>query len=101
VNFRDLLAYPAVAQDLALVVEAGISAAKVVDSVRRAGGKLLDQVSVFDLYEGAQVGAGKKSIALRLSFRASDRTLAESEVNELRSHMVEKVSSELGAELRG
>ena len=101
VTFWDLLAYPAVEQDLALVVEAGIPAASVVDSVWRAGGKLLDQVSVFDLYEGAQVGAGKKSVALRLSFRAPDRTLAESEVNELRHQMVEKVSSELGAELRG
>jgi phenylalanyl-tRNA synthetase beta chain len=101
VTFRDLLAYPAVEQDIALVVKAGVPAAKVVESVRRAGGKLLDQVWVFDLYEGAQVGEGNISLALRLSFRASDRTLTESEVNGLRAEMVRTVASELGAELRG
>jgi phenylalanyl-tRNA synthetase beta chain len=101
VHFRDLLEYPAVRQDLALVVDAGIPAATVVESVQRAGGSLLEEVSIFDLYEGAQVGAGKKSVALRLSFRAVDRTLAESEVNDLRERMLSKVSAELGAELRG
>jgi phenylalanyl-tRNA synthetase beta chain len=55
---------------------------------------------VFDLYEGAQVGAGKKSLALRLSFRAPDRTLSEDEVNELRREMLQKLRTELGAELR-
>ena len=46
---------------------------------------------MFDLYEGAQVGAGKKSIALRLSFRSAERTLSEDEVNRLRGEMLKKV----------
>jgi phenylalanyl-tRNA synthetase beta chain len=100
VMFRDLLAYPAVEQDLALVVDAGVPAAAVVESLRRAGGALLENVSVFDLYEGTQVPAGKKSLALRLSFRAADRTLSEAEVNKLRAKMLEKVAAEMGAELR-
>jgi phenylalanyl-tRNA synthetase beta chain len=101
VTFRDLMAYPAVEQDLALVVDDVLPAAAVVESLRRAGGKLLEEVSVFDLYEGSQVGVGKKSIALRLSFRAPDRTLSELEVNQLRVAMLKKVSAEVGAELRG
>ena len=66
-----------------------------------AGGELLEDVRVFDLYEGAQVAEGKKSLALRLSFRAPDRTLSEDEVNELRRRMLEKMKAELGAELQG
>jgi phenylalanyl-tRNA synthetase beta chain len=101
VTFTDLLAYPAVEQDVALVVDASLPAAAVVDSLRRAGGKLLEDVAVFDLYEGEQVGEGKKSIALRLSFRSPDRTLSEDEVNRLRAEMLKKVSAETGADLRG
>jgi phenylalanyl-tRNA synthetase beta chain len=101
VSFRDLLAYPVVEQDVALVVDAGLPAAAVMESVRRAGGRLLEDVSVFDLYEGAQVGEGKKSIALRLSFRSAERTLSEDEINKLRVEMLKKVSAETGAELRG
>jgi phenylalanyl-tRNA synthetase beta chain len=52
------------------------------------------------MYEGAQVPAGKKSLALRLSFRAPDRTLSEDEVNTLRRQMLETIGVELGAELR-
>jgi phenylalanyl-tRNA synthetase beta chain len=100
-TFRDLLAYPAVEQDLALVVDAGLPAAAVIGSLRRAGGRLLEDVDVFDVFDGAQVASGKKSLALRLSFRAADRTLSEAEVNQLRAEMLKKVSADVGAELRG
>ena len=100
ITFRDLLEYPPVEQDIALAVDAGLSAASVVESVRRAGGSLLEDVKVFDLYEGSQVAEGKESIALRLSFRAADRTLSEEEVNRLRSDMLKKVAAETGAGLR-
>ncbi len=98
--FRDLLAFPVVEQDFALVVDAAVPAAAIVESLRAAGGALLEEVKVFDLYEGAQIEPGKKSLALRLSFRAPDRTLSEDEVNERRRGMLEKVRGELGAELR-
>ena len=98
--FRDLLAFPVVEQDFALLVDVAVPAAEVIASLRSAGGKLLEDVRVFDLYEGAQVPAGKKSLALRLSFRAPDRTLSEDEVNDLRRQMLAKIAAELGAELR-
>lgn len=100
VAFRDLMAYPLVEQDLALVIDAATPAATVVQSLREAGGPLLEEVAVFDLYEGSQVGAGKKSLALRLSFRAPDRTLSEAEVNRLRDKMLRRVNADVGAELR-
>jgi phenylalanyl-tRNA synthetase beta chain len=98
--FRDLLAFPVVEQDFALVVDTAVPAAAVIASLRAAGGKLLEGIRVFDMYEGAQVAAGKKSLALRLSFRAPDRTLSEDEVNGLRRKMLAKIAAELGAELR-
>ena len=98
--FRDLLAFPVVEQDFALVVDAAVPAEAVVASLRAAGGKLLEDIRVFDMYEGAQVASGKKSLALRLSFRAPDRTLSEDEVNGLRRKMLGKIGAELGAELR-
>ncbi len=101
ISFRDLLAYPAVEQDVALVVHADLAASAVVESIRRAGGELLQDAAVFDLYEGAQVGKGKKSIALRLTFRSAERTLSEDEVSKIRGEMLKKVSAETGAELRG
>jgi phenylalanyl-tRNA synthetase beta chain len=99
-TFRDLLAYPAVEQDLAVVVDSAVPAAQVVDCLRSAGGDLLENVAVFDLYEGAQVGAGKKSLALRVSFRAADRTLNEAEVSELRARIVKQLKQAVGGELR-
>ena len=98
--FRDLLAYPVVEQDLAVVVDTSVSAASVVASLRCAGGELLQEVDVFDVYEGQQVSEGKKSLALRLSFRAAERTLSEAEVNALRARMLEQLKSEVGGELR-
>ena len=98
--FRDLLAYPAVEQDLALVVDVDVPAAAVEEALRLAGREILEDVWVFDVYEGAQVPVGKKSLALRLSFRAADRTLSDAEVNEVRAHMLVRVADSLGAELR-
>ena len=100
-TFRDLLAYPVVEQDLALVVDGGVPASAVVAALREAGGSLLEDVSIFDVYEGAQIAEGKKSLALRLSFRAAERTLSEAEVNKLREKMLVAVNREIGAELRG
>lgn len=99
-TFEDLLAYPVVEQDLALVLDAAVPVSEVVRELRAAGGDLLDDVAVFDLYEGAQVGEGKKSLALRLSFRSAERTLNDAEVNELRAEILAHVEGTLGAQLR-
>lgn len=100
VPFTDLLAYPAVEQDVAFVVDPSLPAAALVETVKQAGGGLLREVRVFDLYEGEQIGAGKKSIALRLSFRSAERTLSEEEVNRLREEIVAAVCRETGGTLR-
>ena len=78
--YSDVTTFPAVLQDLAVVVGEDIPAATVRSVVLGAGGDLLADARVFDLFHGEQVGEGHKSIALRLEFRAPDRTLTDEEV---------------------
>ncbi|HST55320.1 MAG TPA: phenylalanine--tRNA ligase subunit beta [Solirubrobacteraceae bacterium] len=98
--YRDLIGYPPLRQDLAVVLPESVAAQVVLDAARAAGGKLLDAVSVFDVYTGPQVGDGRRSLALALVFRAPDRTLTEDDVAPLRERIVLALG-ELGGELRG
>jgi phenylalanyl-tRNA synthetase beta chain len=78
--YEDVTSFPASHQDLAVVVGEDVPASRVREAVLSGGGELLRSAEVFDLYEGEQVGAGQKSLALRLEFRAADRTLTDEEV---------------------
>jgi phenylalanyl-tRNA synthetase beta chain len=98
--YEDVTSFPAVYQDLAVVLPAETAAAGVRDAVLVAGGELLRSAEVFDLYEGEQLGEGRKSLALRLEFRAADRTLTDEEVAELRASIEAKLG-EIGGSLRG
>jgi len=91
--FEDVTTFPAVFQDLAVLVPGEVSAAQVRAAVLAGGGELLRAADVFDLYEGEQLGEGRKSLALRLEFRAGDRTLTDEEVAAQR----ESIAVELGA----
>ncbi len=99
-TYQDLTSYPAVLEDLAVVVDAGVSADSLIAAARAAGGELLGSVSVFDVYEGPQVGEGKRSLALRLEFRSPDRTLTDEDVAGPRAAIIAALG-ELGGELRG
>jgi phenylalanyl-tRNA synthetase beta chain len=98
--FEDVTTFPAVRQDLAVVVPAEAPAARVREAILAAGGELLRRAEVFDLYEGEQVGEGRKSLALRLEFRAPDRTLTDDEVAGLREAIASRLG-EIGGSLRG
>ena len=91
--FEDVTTYPAVRQDLAVVVPGDVAAARVREAILAGGGELLRSAEVFDLYEGEQLGEGRKSLALRLEFRAADRTLTDEEVAALR----EPIAAQLDA----
>jgi phenylalanyl-tRNA synthetase beta chain len=78
-----------------------VAAADVVAAVREAGGALLRHAEVFDVYEGAQVGEGRRSLALRLEFRAPDRTLTDDEVDQRRAKIVAALGDRFGGRLRG
>ena len=98
-TYEDVTTYPAVYQDLAIVVDEEVPAARVRAAVMEGGGELLRTAGVFDLYRGEQIGEGKKSLALRLEFRAPDRTLTDEEVAERRS-AIESALAGIGGTLR-
>jgi phenylalanyl-tRNA synthetase beta chain len=99
-GYRDVISFPALRQDLAVVLPLETPAVRVLEVVREAGGRLLDDVRVFDVYSGPQVGEGRRSLALSLSFRSSDRTLTDEDVAPLREKIVTALA-QLGGELRG
>ncbi len=98
-SYEDVTTFPAVYQDLAVVVPAATPASEVRAAVLAGGGELLHAAEVFDLYEGEQVGADRKSLALNLEFRAPDRTLTDEEVAGLRGAIKAKLDG-IGGALR-
>ncbi len=99
-SYADLISFPALRRDLAVVLPAQVPAARALAAVRQAGGALLGDAEVFDVYSGPQVGEGRRSLALSLSFRASDRTLSEEDVAPLQQRIVAALEG-LGGQLRG
>jgi phenylalanyl-tRNA synthetase beta chain len=97
--YEDVTTYPAVYEDLAIVVDEDVPADTVRRAVVEGGSGLLRSAAVFDVYHGEQVGEGRKSLALRLEFRAPDRTLTDAEVAERRD-AIKAALSEIGGSLR-
>lgn len=95
-----LSAFPALHQDIALVVDEDTPAERVRAVVAEGAGKLLEDVALFDVFRGDQLGEGKKSLAFKLIFRASDRTLTDEEVNEHRDAAAALAGERLGAVMR-
>jgi phenylalanyl-tRNA synthetase beta chain len=97
--YEDVTTFPAAYQDLAVVVPEQVSSSEVREAILVGGGQLLHSADVFDLYEGEQLGEARKSLALRLEFRAPDRTLTDAEVGALRDSIETKLK-EIGGTLR-
>ena len=99
--YRDVTSFPAVREDLAVVVRDEVTAAEVLAVVRRSGAPLLQSADVFDVYRDAErLGEGNVSLALRLSYRAGDRTLTDDEVGHLRQAITVALAEELGGRVR-
>jgi phenylalanyl-tRNA synthetase beta chain len=97
---RSVPRFPAVGQDIAVVVDEATPANQVQATILAGGGKLLVDVRLFDIYRGDQIGAGKKSLAYALTFQAEDRTLTDKEVAKVQDRIVRRLERELGAKLR-
>ncbi|BBZ13885.1 phenylalanine--tRNA ligase subunit beta [Mycobacterium branderi] len=92
--------FPAVFQDVSLVVDAGVPAQAVMDAVRDGAGALLEDIRLFDIYTGPQIGEHRKSLTFALRFRALDRTLTEDEASAARDEAVRCAAERVGAVLR-
>lgn len=99
-RYKPLPRFPSIERDLAVVVSHNVTVGKVEEVIRSAGGSLLCEVALFDLYQGHPVPEGKKSLAYRLVYRALDRTLTDSEIEEAFRAVRETLAAKLDADIR-
>jgi len=99
-EFRPLPKFPSVRRDIALVVDQAVSAGSIIDEIRSMGSGLIEDARIFDVFTGGTVQEGKKSVAVSLHLRASDKTLTEEEINRIQDKALKKLQLALGAELR-
>lgn len=92
--------YPGISKDMAFILDRNTTAGEVMTIIKRAGGRLLDSVSVFDVYTGENIASDKKSIAFTLNFINPERTLTDEEVMEVFNKIILEVTTKLNCELR-
>ena len=97
---KQISKFPTIERDIALVIEDEILCGDIIDVIKENGGEYLEKVTLFDIYQGAQVGEGKKSMAFNLVFVANDRTLNVEEVDAVIAHILDALKNDLSAELR-
>lgn len=100
VKAQPVSTYPAAKEDFAFVVDEATPSQEVAAAIIIAGGKLLDDVRLFDVYRGPQLGPGRKSLAFSVRLRASDHTLSASETEAARARIIKQVGKYTGAKLR-
>lgn len=98
---KPLPRFPGMARDLALVMDEAVSVGPLMADMRKAAGNLLENISMFDVYRGLQVGVNKKSVAFSLSFRAPDRTLTDAEVQKAMDKVQKVCAEKYNAAVRG
>ena len=101
VAYESIPRFPSISRDIALVVDSAAVAGDIQAIIKEAGGKLLKEVSIFDLYEGEHMEAGKKSLAFSLKYFDPAKTLTDEEVTKAHTKVLDAVKEKAGAELRG
>ena len=100
IKFKESSKYPSIVKDVAFVVNKDITNKEITDAIKKAGGKLLDSIEVFDIYTGDNVGKDEKSIAYSLTFKDDTRTLNEDEVMDIFNKIIDVVETKLKARVR-
>lgn len=98
--YKSIPKFPSVLRDIALVCEKKTYVSEIEGVIKKYGKKLLEEVKLFDIFEGEQIGKDKKSVAYSLKFRAADRTLTDEEINPIIEKILTQLEIELGAKLR-
>ena len=99
-HYRALPKFPATGRDIAVIVDSTVNVGQIEKIIENQHSEILESFNLFDVYQGEQVGEGKKSVAYSLSFRAADRTLTDPEVNAVMDKILEDLKTTLSAELR-
>ncbi|MDY4250870.1 phenylalanine--tRNA ligase subunit beta [Clostridium sp.] len=99
-KYKALPKFPAVTRDIALLVNDEVLVQEIEETIRRAGGNLVEKVELFDIYKGAQIPEGKKSIAYAIAYRDEKKTLTDNDVNKVHDKILRSLEHKLGATLR-
>ena len=99
-NMQPVPAYPPVLEDLAIVVDEAIPAENVAKVIKQAGGWVVSNITLFDVYRGEQIGKGKKSLAYSLTYQSAEKTLTDNDVALVRGRIIHRLEQELDARLR-
>ena len=99
-TMKPVPAFPPVLEDIAVIVDENMPAERVLEVIEEAGGKMLVEVRLFDVYHGEQIEVGKKSLAYSLAYQAPDRTLTDKEAAKIRGRIIRRLEQELRAQLR-
>lgn len=98
--YQPLPKFPAITRDIAMLVKEDVTVKQIADEIRKNGGMYLEDVKLFDVYQGEQIEAGYKSVAYSISFRSAERTLADTDVAEAMQAILDGLAKELDAQLR-
>jgi phenylalanyl-tRNA synthetase beta chain len=101
IRYSQIPRFPSMTRDIALVVDKAVIAGDLQKTIVEAGGELLKEVAIFDVYEGDRLPEGKKSIAFSLRYFDPERTLTDEEVTEVHEKVIQAVEQQFGATLRG
>jgi phenylalanyl-tRNA synthetase beta chain len=99
-KYKPLPKFPAVTRDIALLVEDAVLVQEIDETIRKAGGNLVEKVELFDIYKGKQIPEGKKSIAYAIAYRDENKTLKDEDVNKVHEKILKSLEYKLGATLR-
>lgn len=100
IKYKPFSTYPAVKRDTALILPIDFESQRIFDIIKSFDNELIENVFIFDVYQGKGIPEGKKSIAFRITYRASDRTLTAEEVENIHNNLIGKIIAETGAALR-
>ncbi len=100
IKYKPLPKFPAVTRDIAMLVDKNVAVAQIEEIIRNTSGKLLEEVKLFDVYEGEQIPENKKSVAYSAVFRAPNRSLTGEEVQEIFDKILKNLEKKLKAQLR-
>ena len=100
VVYKALPKYPAITRDIAMLVKEDVTVKEIADIIKKNGGAYLEEVKLFDVYQGEQIEAGYKSVAYSIAFRSAEKTLADTDIADAMDAILKDLAKELDAQLR-
>jgi phenylalanyl-tRNA synthetase beta chain len=101
ISYAPIPRYPHIDRDIALIVDEDLPAARIVEAIKAFPATLIEDISIFDCFKGKNIPDGKKSLAFSVRFRAKDRTLTDSEIEDLYRNLVRHITEKTGCTIRG